>query len=141
MKLAAWTVLLIGMITFLTLMGLPTGLTSTLEKFGLYTTNGEITEVNIEGSSMWDYILGLEGILAGFALSSAIIAGLYWKTGDTNLLAIPGMIFIGQLLMALFYPTIKLVSGTPWATAIVSLVFVTLSGGFIVSLYDYFLGR
>jgi hypothetical protein len=143
MKLGAWVVMLLGLIMFLTLIGFNTGLTYILNDFGIGVTDSQISSGDIENSGFWEYVFGIEGFLTTFAISTAIVVGLYVKTADTNLFVVPILTSVGNIFGGTFYGIIKLVAdyGQVWATSIVGLVFGLLAAGFIFACFDYFLGR
>jgi len=141
MKLSGWAVIVVGMVFFLTIIGIDTGLTNVLEYFGIIASNGTVV-VTPDASSLFDYLFdSAGGILVALTATAGLLVGLYWKTGDTNILLIPYIISITSLMLSVFYPTIKLVSGTPWAVLILSVILGTISIGLITSSVDYFLGR
>lgn len=139
MKLGGWLVMLTGMMLFLTLIGIPTGLTSILSTLGLTFVNGELISSSFVASSF--YIAIIAALTA--ASAGAVIIGLYGKGYDVSLVIVPVVLLVAALFIPTFFIIVKEVSayGSNWATGIVVLIFISLSIGFIMSCLDYFAGR
>jgi len=147
MRLGGWMVMLTGLVLFLTLVGLPTGLTSILNSLGI-TINpvtAEITAIDIESSSFWSEIFGTTGILVaviGTGVGSVLV-GLFGKGYDPSLVYAPFIVAVAAIFISTFWGIISYVMsfGQLWMTSIVGLMFGVLGVGFVMSCVDYFGGR
>lgn len=144
MKLGGWIVLITVMITFLSLIGFSTSFSPILNSLGIVINDGIVSSVDLESSSFFDYLFNsLTGFFITLALTSAVVAGLYIATKDTNLLALPFIIWIGSLFASSFWTITSTIidTGSWWMTGIVTIIFGGLMVGFVMSCFDYFLGR
>ena len=146
MKLGGWLVMLTALIMFLSLLGLPAGLDGILGTVGINVneTTSELESADIESSNFWKELFGgTSGILITLGVTAAVTIGLYVKTGDTNILLLPFIVFVGALYVSTFWAIIKLVIdlNQPWLTSIIGLIFGALAVGFAMSCVDYFAGR
>jgi len=146
MKLGGWLVMLTAMIIFLSLLGLPTGLNSTLEQVGININQdtAQIESADIESSSLWERIFGSGiGILVILGGAAIVAIGLFARGYDPSLILIPFIVFVGGLYISTFWGIISYVAtfNQTWMTSIIGLIFSTLAIGFIVSCVDYFGGR
>jgi hypothetical protein len=141
MKLGAWMMMLTGMITFLTLVGVPTGLTSILNTLGINIANGAFVSADTTLSSFYTTVI------AALALASAgsIIIGLFAKGYDVSLIILTPVIAITGLFIGLFWSTIKYIMEVPgsqsWMVGIATIIFASIGTAFLLSAMDYFAGR
>jgi len=147
MKLGGWVVLLSTMVLFLTLLGLPTGLSRVLDSMGVtisQETNG-IDVVDIEQSSIWDEIFGTTGILVALigTVIGSVAIGLFGKGYDVSLVYAPFIVAIAGMYASTFWGIISYVKSFEqlWMTSIVGLIFGVLGVGFLMACLDYFGGR
>jgi len=157
MKLGGWIMMLTVMILFLSLMGLTIpGLNPISQSMGITIneSSSQITSVDVESSSLWNKlfgtaaftVLGVEitgGILLVLLGTGAVVVGLFAKGYDTSLVILPFIVFIAGLFISTFSSIIvyTIGEGSAWMTSIVSILFVGLAVGFIMSCVDYFVGR
>ena len=145
MKLTGWVVLISVMLSFLSLVGFTTIFSPILSNVGIDIVDGNIDNLDVESSNLFERLFnpntaGGGSFLASLAVLGTLIAGLYLTTKDTNLLAIPFIVFIGTLFASSFWSIILTVDAG-WMRNIVGLIFGGLMLGFITSCIDYFLGR
>ena len=146
MKLGNWVVMLLTMIVVLEFMGIPTGLSSTLEYFGVSINpmTSELINADLGGSSFWSKIFGENlGILIILLGGGAIIVGLFAKSYDTSLIILPLVVTTATLFIGTFWSIIKYVQilNQDWMTALISTIFIALGVGFLWSAVDYYAGR
>jgi len=146
MKLGAWLVMLTAMIMFLSLLGLPTGLNSTLEKVGININpdTAQIESADIESSTLWDRVFGSGiGILVILGAGAIIAIGLFARGYDPSLIIIPLIVLVAGVYISTFWGVISYVAtfNQTWMTSIVGLIFSVLAVGFTMSCVDYFAGR
>lgn len=144
MRLGGWVMMLSAMIIFLTLIGMETGLTTTLDSLGISInqTSGEFV-ADIESSSIWDAIFGTAGVLILIGTAGLVLIGLFGRGYDPSLAYAPFIVAVGALYMSTFWSIISYVAGFNqwWMTSIIGLIFATLGIGFIMSCINYFGGR
>lgn len=133
MKLGSWLIMITGMIIFLTILGIDSGLVYILEQLGL-TSGGDLMSSNFYTT-----------MFAALAVigSGAVVVGLFAKSYDTSLVILPFILFILGLFTKTFFSIINLVGTYDqlWMTSIVLVIFGSLGVGFIMSCVDYFVGR
>lgn len=144
MRLGGWVMMLSAMIIFLTLIGMETGLTTTLDSLGISInqTSGEFV-ADIESSSIWDAIFGTAGVLVLIGTAGLVLIGLFGRGYDPSLAYAPFIVAVGALYISTFWSIISYVAGFNqwWMTSIIGLIFATLGLGFIMSCINYFGGR
>ncbi len=146
MKLQGWLVTLTGMIMFLSLLGLPTGLTPILDGLGVTIDplTAELQTADLENSNLWAKIFGSgTGILIILGVGAVVTIGLLARGYDPSLIIIPFIVFVGGLYISAFWGIISYVAtfNQSWITSIVGLIFTALAVGFAISTIDYFAGR
>jgi len=146
MKLGGWVMMLTTMVLFMTLVGVSTSFTIILNLLGVTQVEGAsgvVLSGDVEGSSLWNNLFGVDGIIAGLGVGTAVAVGLFIATKEIGVLLIPFIVLVGQTYIGTFWATIMKVSayGQWWMTSIVVLIFTSLAVGFIVALVDYFGGR
>jgi MFS family permease len=150
MKLGSWVVMLLTMIIIMEFIGLPTGLGTILNDFGVSVnpTTHELINADIENSNFFSKIfLTGSGVLALLLASGvgAVIIGLFSKSYDPSLIILPVITGTAALFISTFWSIIKYVQEIPtteaWMVRLVATVFVGLAAGFIWSCVDYFAGR
>ncbi len=146
MKLQGWLITLTGMIMFLSLLGLPTGLTPILDGLGIVIdpVTAELQTADLENSNLWSKIFGSGvGILVLLGGAAVVSIGLFARGYDPSLVLLPFIIFVGGLYISTFWGIISYVAtfNQSWITAIIGLIFTALAVGFAVSCVDYFAGR
>lgn len=147
MKFTEWVVVILVMAMFLSLVGIPTGMTSTLQYMGVNITTAEVQNADIGNSGFWNYLFGsttgtLIVLLGGVGLA---VIGFFAKGYDVSLVILTPVVFITGLFIGLFWSTIKYIMEVPgvqsWMVAIVTIIFVGIGTAFILSALDYFAGR
>jgi hypothetical protein len=144
MKFSEWIVVLMVMAVFLSFVGIPTGITSVMEYYGVNITSSELVSADIENSGFFDYLFNsTTGILAVLIGGGLVIIGFFAKSYDTSLIIIPIIVSQVILFIGIFWSTIAYVMtfGQSWLTAIVGLILIGMLVGFIWSAVDYFAGR
>jgi hypothetical protein len=145
MKLGAYVIMLLTMMIVLEFVGVPTGLSTTLESFGITINQNtsELINADIESSSIWaNLFLEGSGILIVVLAGTAVI-GLFARGYDTSLVVLPFVITIATLFGGTFWAVIKYTQSfnETWMTATIATLFVAIGAGFIWSCIDYFAGR
>lgn len=157
MKLGAWMVMIVTMILFLSLIGLSIpGLNPIVEGIGvnINESSSSIVSADIESSNLWSKLFGTTaftlfgipftaGILIVLLGTGAVVVGLFAKGYDTSLVILPLIVFVAGLFISTFWAIINYTMGFNqlWITSIVSILFIGLAIGFIMSCVDYFAGR
>ena len=142
MKLGGWMIMLTAMMLFLSIVGIPTGVSGILDKIGItLNVDDETVNADIESSTFWYYFMAaLTAVAAG-----AIIVGFFAKGYDTSLIILPLVIWIAGAFIGTFWIIIQYTAqnsgGQYWMTSIVTLIFSVLAIGFIMACMDYFAGR
>jgi hypothetical protein len=134
MKLGGWLITLTAMISFLTLIGIDTGVSSILTSLGISSTGADLS-----GSTFYTTLIAALAVIT----SGAVIIGLYAKSYDTSLVILPFLLFVLGLFAKTFASIINVVSAydQTWMTYIVVVRFAPLGIGFIISCVDYYVGR
>jgi len=138
--------MLTGMIMFLSLLGLPTGLTPVLDGLGvtLNSTTSTVMTADLESSSLWSKIFGSgAGILIILGGAAVVTIGLFARGYDPSLVILPFIVFVGGLFISTFWGVTLYVStfNQTWLTSIIALIFTALAVGFVTACVDYFAGR
>ena len=156
MKLGQWVIMLLTMMVVLQFMGIPTGIESTLNTFGVNITaeDGQLVKADIGDSGFWKVlfadeafnILGISftgGILLILLGGGAIIVGLFARSYDVSLVILPLVVFVAGIFISTFWSVIKYVQdfGESWATGLIATIFIALGVGFVWACVDYFAGR
>jgi hypothetical protein len=148
MKLGSFTVIFITMLLFMEFMGLPTGLSLTLNTLGISINpaTSELVSADLENSDFYSWIFGVGiGVLIVLSGAGAVIVGLFAKSYDTSLIILPFIILVAGLFTSTTWGLIKYVQdfpgAGPWMTAVVAMIMVPLGVAFIWSCVDYFAGR
>jgi len=145
MKFSEWVVVLLVMAIFLSLVGIPTGITSVMNDYGVnITTAGGIQTADMGNSGFFNYLFGTgTGILIVLIGSGAVIIGLFAKSYDTSLVILPIILTTATSFIAIFWSTIKYIMQFEqiWMTSTIGLLFVGIGAAFIWSAVDYFAGR
>lgn len=143
MKLGAFVMMLTAMIFFLSLIGIPTGLTPVLSSVGINVNQntGELNSVDIE-SGFWNTIFNSQAVGLGALLLVGVISiGLFVTTREISLLILPVIIYIGGLFISTFKGVIDILpDGSTWLTITIALIFASLGVGFVILCFDYFSG-
>ena len=131
MKLGGWLVMLTAMIMFLSLLGLPTGLNSTLEKVGINidSDTAQLESADIESSTLWNKIFGSGvGILVILGGAAIVAIGLFARGYDPSLILITFIVFVGGLYISTFWGIISYVAtfNQSWMTNIIGLCLNTI---------------
>jgi hypothetical protein len=143
MKFSEWVVVLMVMAVFLSFVGIPTGITTVMEYYGVNITSSELISADVENSSLWDYLFNsTTGKLAIVAVAGVVI-GLFAKSYDTSLVILPIIVSQVILFIGIFWSTIAYVMdfGQNWLTMIIGLILIGMLMGFIWSAVDHFAGR
>lgn len=155
MNIANYTFIVITLMLFMQFAGVPTGLNSIFNYFGIgfspsdnsltsfngtaYISSGDTSQSN----SFWDYIFNNgTGLIAGL-VAAGIAAGLF-ISGRADI-AINASIASGVLV--LFLPTLVFFTGyaiannfSSWATGIIAMIFIPLTVGYVIALFKYITG-
>lgn len=145
MKLGEMVVMLLTMMVVLEFIGIPTGISATLNSYGVNINpkTSELISADMGNSSIWHYIFGNTGILILLLGGGAVIVGLFAKSYDTSLVVLPLIITTATLFISTFSGIIEFTKtlGQAWMTALVSTIFIALGAAFIWSCIDYFTNR
>jgi len=136
MKFGGWLMMITGMVLFLTFIGLPTSFTLILNTLGI--TNIE-SGISFQLSSFYTIIIGALTVIA----TGGVIIGFFSKGYDTSQVIAPVVVLLAGVFIPSFIIIINYVAlrGIFWMTSIVTVLFVTLAVGFIMSALDYFGNR
>lgn len=149
-KVWTYVVLSLGLMLLLQFSGLPNGAMG--ELFTLVGVNfgadNTIQAATATSTGFFNNIFGtddlsIKGILITLAASiGAVVVGLFAKAQVENLILLPFItgtlvLFVSSYLAIINY-TIGL--GVPWVSALVSVIFIPIMFGFIVSLLEFFRG-
>jgi len=139
MKIWNYIFLFTTMIVIMEIVGLPTGLSSTLDTFGV-TINPQTQTIEGDLSNSSNYLLIIATLIG--ATVASITVGILTKTFDTRLVTLPIITTVMVVFISTGWSLIKYVSnfGEFWATAIVATVFIPLGIGYALSIVDYFNG-
>lgn len=146
MKVWSYVIICMTLILMLQFAGLKTGLTPLGQLFKLtFNENNEITGFDVTFSEFFSYLFSegigsLLGILAG--LGVGIAASFFIKGQAENFIILPFITTVLALFIQTFISVMVSVisEGVGWAAAIVSLIFVPLTIGYIVALLEFFRG-
>lgn len=146
MKLGTYVVLIVTMIAFLEMIGVPTGASNILSSFGIdiNPTTSALNSADIESSTFFYWLFGTgAGVLVIAGGIGAVIVGLFAKSYDPSLIALPLIVSLGSLLASTIWTIIKYAQSIApsWATNIVGLIMIGIGIGFVMSCVDYFVGR
>jgi len=146
MKLGEFCVVIIVMIVFLEFMGIPTGLSTIANSYGININpaTSQLTNADMGNSSSYLYLFGAGiGILIILAAAGAIIVGLFAKTYDVSLIILPLIISTAGVFIATFWTIILYIKGFEqvWATNLVTIIMGGIGVAFIWSCVNYFAGR
>ena len=146
MKLGGWMMMMVAMVMFISLVGIPTPLSGVLEPFGMSVNpdTGDIN-ANLEGSGFWQkWFHKKTGLLVVLGVG-AVIIGLFARSYDPSLTLVPFIIWVAPVFVGTGWTVIQYIQSQPgsqtWMVGIVGVIFGTLSVGFIMACIDYFAGR
>jgi len=145
MKLANYVIMLLTMMIILEFIGLPTGLSSILNSFGvnINSNTGQLISADIGNSTFWNWIFANTGILVLVSAFAAVIVGLFAKSFDTSLVIAPFIVSLASLMIGTFSGLISYAAsiGQNWTIAIIVTIFIPIAAGFIMACLDEFAGR
>lgn len=145
MKLGEYVIVLLTMMVVLEFVGVPTGLSTTLNNYGIYINpaTSELISADLGASGFWDYLLGNSGVLLLLLGAGAIIVGFFAKGYDVSLAILPIITTTAFLFISTFWSVISYVQqlNELWMTSLIATIFIGLGAGFIWSCIDYFAGR
>lgn len=133
MRLGGWLMMLTGMILFLTILGINTGLDSIVNFLGLTSTG-----INFVDSSFYVALLAAIGLLAG----AGVVIGTIGRSVDPRFFIAPFVVTVAGFFIKTFVSIIKLVAAYEqnWMTFIIVIIFGTLAVGFSMACADYVSG-
>jgi hypothetical protein len=133
MRLSGWLTMLTGMILFLTLIGVDTGLTFIVDFLGLDSTG-----IAFVDSSFFTQLIAAIAIVG----TTGLVIGTFGRSLDPRLLIAPFIVIIAGMFAQTFIKIISLVGneGQIWMTSIVVVLFGSLAVGFAMACLDYFSG-
>ena len=140
----------LALVLFLEFAGIPTGASEIFTLAGIQF-NEDKTIKNVTSGGIFDTLVGDadgDGLNAGLLITligigvGAVLAGLFTRAKPENLIILP---FITGTLTVFAQTTYSVIRysigiGSPWVAAIVVLIFLPLTVGFIVSFINYFRG-
>ncbi len=134
----------VGLIYFLKIAGLPTGTEAMFNILGLiFNPDATVAEVGLTNSSLFNFIFGSAGILITIAAATgAVIAGLLTRAKPENIIVLPLIttVFIIFLQAGVGIMIYANGLGQTWISAIMFLLMLPFTLGFLVALVDYFRG-
>lgn len=132
------------MMLILEFLGIPTGLSTTLDNFGISINpnTSQLITADLENSGFFSKIFGNTGILIILLGGGAIIVGLFAKSYDTSLIILPLVVMLGTLFASTFWSVIKYTQsfGQDWMTALIATIFIPLGIGFLLACVEFFRG-
>jgi hypothetical protein len=146
MKLGSYIIMIITMMVFLEFLGISTGISTTLEHFGITINEHthELMSADLQNSGFFSYLFNnTGGLLIVLVGGSAVIVGLFARSYDTSLVILPFIVAIATLFASTSWSIIKHAQliGEPWITGLTAIIFIPIGIGFIMSAIDYFVGR
>lgn len=145
MKLGGWLIMLTALIMIVAVMGMNTGLNSTLAKLGVnVTSTGTVVSADVESSTFWDKLFSSSGFLVAISgLGLIVTIGMFARGYDPSLILLPFVIFVAGLYIQTFYSLFNYTKNFNqwWLTSIIGIISTALAVGFIMASVDYFGGR
>ena len=140
MKFVNMTILFVTMMTFLTIMGVPNmPFTSMLSNVGINVGAGTVNTSDVTTSNFWTQVNTILGVLAIAGGLGAVVAGLFGKSININLLVVP----LAAWCLSNFATTGWIIINSVtegWAKAILGLVFLPLSVMYLMAAVEFFFG-
>ena len=133
----------VGLIYLLKIAGIPTGNEAMIELLGLvFNIDGTVATVGITNSPIFNFIYGSAGFLITIVTGAAVIAGLLTRAKTENIIVLPlittiFVIFLQAGVGIMIYTNSL---GQTWISAIMFLLMLPFTIGFLVALVDYFRG-
>lgn len=130
-----YTVVMVGMIILLEIMGIPTGTTAVLNFIGIDINTG----VNVDTSSLRTLVFTT--ILAGVILA-AITIGVITRAQPENYVILPIITFFFVLFIGFFWNVIDYAyaTGSVWGARVVLLILAPIGVGWFLSVVEFFRG-
>ena len=146
MKLGEFCVVILVMIVFLEFVGIPTGLSTIAQSYGIEINpaTSQLTNADMGNSESYLYLFGTGiGVLVILATAGAVIVGLFAKTYDVSLIILPLVISTAGIFITTFWTIILYVQGfnQVWATNLITIIMGGIGVAFIWSCVNYFAGR
>jgi len=152
MKVWTFTVIAMTMMIFFQFAGFPTALDPLFDFMGIgfdATTHG-INAANLTVSDFWGYLFngltdafdGVLGILIGLASAGVMIGLLATGRADIAIRATFASAVLFAFIPTLLYVvTYAITHNFPvWATSMLALIFIPLTGGYFFALVEYVFG-
>lgn len=155
MKVWNYVFIAISMMLFLTFLGFQTGFTSLFNIIGFHSTTEAVNNssvlvienVTTSASGIFHNLFGdgadISGLLLALvAAGGSIIVGLFAKADVENLILLPFITGTLVLFLETFVSIMNFAIGTfpGWATAVVLVVFIPFTVGFVIALAEFFRG-
>jgi len=145
MKIWNYIVIFLTMMMVMEFCGLHTGISGTLEIFGI-SINSETSNLetgDIQNSRFYSKIFGEDTgvIITLLATGVGIIVGLFSKSYDPSLILLPVILFVGGLFASTGLSLISYISEDEvWMRALIGTIFLPLIAGYIWSCVEFFRG-
>ncbi len=135
MKMYTYTVMMVGMIILLEILGIPTGTTAILNYVGIDINTG----VNADISSLRTLVFTT--ILSAIVIGGVIL-GLITRTQPENYVILPFLTFFFVLFVGFFWNVIDYAyaTGSVWGSRVVLLLLAPIGVGWFLSVIEFFRG-
>jgi len=144
MKIWNYIVFFTAMILFLEFVGVPTGLSATMDYFGVEfnPTTSELITADVLNSNFYAFLFGAGGLLIALGLGAAIVVGLITRQFDMNLALIPLSTTVLVLFASTGWTIVRYVQslGQGWLTALIATIFVPLSIAYLFAIVEFIRG-
>ncbi len=144
MKVWNYVIMFISMMVFLEFVGLPTGLSGTLNYFGIQMNSetSQLITADLESSQLYDFIFGSTGLLILLLTAGVVIVGFFTKSFNPELILLPFITTVLIKFIGTSWAIIKYAqtTGQQWLIAIIATIFIPLGVGYIIATVEWFKG-
>ena len=145
MKVWNYMIIMLSLILFLNLIGIPTeGSDAVLSSAGIVvnSTTGELVTADVGDSAWYTKTFGVAGILVVVLTGGAIIVGFFTKNFEWKLVLLPffSAVVIGFVATGKTIIDLAIATEARWLIAVIATIFLPLTAMFIVSVVEWFGG-
>ena len=144
MKVWNYIFMFIAMMVFLEFVGLPTGLSGTLNYFNIQfnSETSQLITADLESSTLYNFIFGSTGILILLLTGGVVIVGFFTKSFNPELILLPFVTVVLVKFIGTAWAIIKYAqtTGQDWIIAIIATIFIPLGVGYIIATVEWFKG-
>lgn len=143
MKLWSYMAIMLGMVIFLSFLGLnPSGASTALSETGIVIepTNGTLMEASVGTSAWYNTLFGLTGLLVVLLTGGVVVVGLLTKSFEWKLVVLPFMTGLVVNFIAFGWSAIQMArdTGESWLTMVIATIFLPMIVMFIFSVVEWF---